>query len=141
MFRKLLEGWKKTRRGDRIIIGLALILGLAGILYPFLWDWLVGTPDNLQVIIHSLGAEKQIVPMGSVPPEGRELQVEGPIGDHLVQIKQEGVRVIAPEADPLKICEKTGWIRRPGATIVCVPNQLAVWLEGRDEHGLDGISE
>ncbi len=141
MLRKLLQGWKKIRKGDRIIIGLALILGLAGILYPFLWDWLVGTPDNLQVIIHSLGAEKQIVPMESLPPAGRELQVEGPIGDHLVQIKPEGVRVIAPEADPLKICEKTGWIRRPGAAIVCVPNQLAVWLEGQDEPDLDGISE
>ncbi len=139
--KSLLERWKDIRTGDKVIVGLVLILALAGVLYPLLWEWLGGDPGDLQVVINPVGAERQKISLGDIPEEGKELIVPGPIGDHLVLIYPEGVRVIAPEDDPLKICEKTGWIRRPGATIVCVPNQLAIWLEGRDETGLDGISE
>lgn len=139
--KSLLERWKDIRTGDKVIVGLVLILALAGVLYPLLWEWLGGDPGDLQVVINPVGAERQKISLGDIPEEGKELIVPGPIGDHLVLIYPEGVRVIAPEDDPLKICEKTGWIRRPGATIVCVPNQLAIWLEGKDETGLDGISE
>ncbi len=139
--KSLLERWKDIRTGDKVIVGLVLILALAGVLYPLLWEWLGGDPGDLQVVINPVGAERQKISLGDIPEEGKGLIVPGPIGDHLVLIYPEGVRVIAPEDDPLKICEKTGWIRRPGATIVCVPNQLAIWLEGRDETGLDGISE
>jgi len=133
--------WKGIRKGDKIVVGFVLIFALAGAIYPFVWEWLGGDPGDLQVVINPVGAERQKIPLAGIPEEGKNLIVPGPIGDHLVEILPDGVRVIAPEDDPLKICEKTGWIRRPGATIVCVPNQLAIWLEGSDDSGLDGISE
>ncbi len=139
--KSLLERWKDIRTGDKAIVSLVLILALAGVLYPLVWEWLGGDPGDLQVVINPVGAERQKISLADIPEEGKELIVPGPIGDHLVQIYPDGVRVIAPEDDPLKICEKTGWIKRPGATIVCVPNQLGIWLEGRDDTGLDGISE
>jgi hypothetical protein len=45
----------------------------------------------------------------------------------------------APERDPEKVCEKTGWIDQPGPMIICVPNQIAIWIEKKDAE-LDGIS-
>ena len=66
--------------------------------------------------------------------------VEGPIGKHIIEVNQGRVRVKkAPEADPLKICQKTGWIERTGPTIICVPNNLSIWLESTNSD-LDGMS-
>ena len=67
-------------------------------------------------------------------------EVEGPIGIHIIEVNQGRVRVReAPAADPLKICEKTGWIDREGPIIVCVPNSLSLWLESTNSD-IDGMS-
>jgi hypothetical protein len=66
--------------------------------------------------------------------------VTGPIGTHFIEVSQGRVRVKeAPEDDPLKICEKTGWISQVGPIIICVPNNLSIWLEKSDSK-LDGMS-
>ena len=58
----------------------------------------------------------------------------------LIEARNGKVRLKkAPEADPLKICEKTGWISEAGPRIICVPNKITVWIE-TGENDIDGIS-
>lgn len=55
-------------------------------------------------------------------------------------LEVDGTRVRIREANcPDLLCVSTGWIDRPGQTIVCLPHRLVVRIEGA-EGGLDGVS-
>jgi hypothetical protein len=72
------------------------------------------------------------------------LEVEGPLGDTIVEISGGAVRVVDSPC-PEKICVKTGQISRPGQTIACLPNRVFVVIRGvpRDESGeeIDAFSQ
>ena len=111
--------WPKLHLGDKILVGLALLFSLGGILIPYLVPHFhLNQEKDWAVVITIAGQEKGRFSRNSLPNEGRVVEVEGPIGKHLIEMTPEGVRVHAPSADPLKICEKTGWIKRPGPVIV-----------------------
>jgi hypothetical protein len=46
---------------------------------------------------------------------------------------------IADSACPNRQCVKTGWRSAPGSAIVCLPNRVAVILDGRAP-GVDAVS-
>lgn len=131
--------FKVLQIGDKILLAGIILFSLLGIMFPYLYP--PGALSSAEVVISVQGQEKARMQMGNIPAEGLEVEVAGPIGIHRVIITEEGVRVIAPEKDPLKICEKTGWIKRPGPMIICVPNELAIWLESDEAAELDGITE
>lgn len=51
-------------------------------------------------------------------------------GSMEVEIKQGRIR-ISNSSCPHKICVNTGWIEKPGRTIVCVPNRVLIEVQGR----------
>lgn len=59
--------------------------------------------------------------------QDRKLQV----GGTGVEVEVKGGKVRVAESDcPRRVCVRTGWISRPGQTIVCVPNRLLVEVAG-----------
>lgn len=69
------------------------------------------------------------------------LAVEGLIGISRVEIDGKRARMQeAPAPDHYRIAVQTGWISRPGPMIINMPNRVALWIEGIDEDGLDGLS-
>ncbi len=134
--------WPNLRVGDKILVGFALIFSLGGILIPYLAPHVhLNQENDWLVVITIAGQEKGRFSRDSLPAEGRVIEVEGPIGRHRIEMTPEGVRVFAPAADPLKICEKTGWIKKPGPVIVCIPNRLVVQLMSNLPLEIDGLSE
>jgi len=48
------------------------------------------------------------------------------------EIRDHRIRFI--EADcPDKLCERTGWISRPGESAICLPNRIVVRIEGENQ--------
>ncbi len=134
--------WPNLRLGDKIVISLALIFSLGGIFIPYLGPhFRLSQEKDWVVVITIAGQEKGRFSRNSLPNEGHVVEVEGPIGRHRIKMTPEGVRVFAPSADPLKICEKTGWIKKPGPVIVCIPNRLVVRLVSNLSLEIDGLSE
>lgn len=131
---------KYIRPGDIIII-LVVFLGATAALFIHSVLPSLDPDQELVVVVNAEGQEIQRISLRDIPQEGMSIEVQGPIGIHEIVLRPHQVRVVAPENDPLKICEKTGWISNPGPAIVCVPNRLAIWLESDDSAGLDGISE
>lgn len=59
-----------------------------------------------------------------------------------ISIRTKSGRVCVSESScPLKICVKTGWIKRPGEAIICVPNRMVVRIKGEKRKNIDAITE
>ncbi|MFW6237724.1 MAG: NusG domain II-containing protein [Halanaerobiales bacterium] len=119
------------------VIGISaifIILPLTGLISP-------GGGDGDKVAVVQAGQEVvRRIPLEDTYTEPVVFSVEGPLGPSVIEAESGEVRLKeAPEEDPLKICEKTGWIKIPGPTIVCVPNEISIWIETVDPD-LDGVS-
>ncbi len=125
---------------DKILIVLVIILSLILLLIPFYY---FGAPAEGEELILRVQQGDELVKTVAVTDSYQEpiiFEIKGPIGIHIIEVNQGRVRVQeAPADDPLKICEKTGWIDREGPIIVCVPNSLSLWLESTNSD-IDGMS-
>lgn len=125
---------------DKILIIFLIIISLILLLIPFYY--LNSNSDSGEMILKVQQGDELVRTISLADSYEKEIifEVEGPIGSHIIEVNQGRVRVKkAPEADPLKICQKTGWIERTGPTIICVPNNLSIWLESTNSD-LDGMS-
>ena len=125
---------------DKILIILVIILSLVLLLIPFYY---FGSTSEEGEMILKVQQGDELIKTIAVADSYEEpiiFEVEGPIGIHIIEVNEGRVRVQeAPADDPLKICEKTGWIERKGPIIVCVPNSLSLWLESTNSD-IDGMS-
>lgn len=66
-------------------------------------------------------------------------RIEGAKASVTLVIKDRSVRIVAATCKH-KTCMKLGAISRPGQSLVCIPAQISVALEGRDGFGVDSIT-
>jgi hypothetical protein len=116
--------------GDKILI---LILVLSGIFSFFLIE-LFTYPGKFALV--SVNGEQKYRKSLAVD---EVFTLSGPIGEAKVEISQGAVRIL--EADcPQKLCVLQGKIQNVGEIIVCVPNKVSIWIEGRRKNELDAIT-
>lgn len=124
---------------DKILIIAVIILSLFLLIIPFYY-FSSSSDEDLILKVQQGNELIKTIPLADSYQEDIIFEVEGPIGIHTIEVNQGRVRVKeAPADDPLKICEKTGWIDREGPIIVCVPNSLSLWLESSNSD-IDGMS-
>ena len=79
---------------------------------------------DARVHITAEGTEYAVVPLD----EDRTINVPGPLGTTVVEIRDDRVRV--PDSPcPNKVCVSQGWVERPGETIVCLPNRVSITVK------------
>jgi len=129
---------KYLSRYDKLLIMSILFLGVLGIFFP---DQFFEEKTEMVIIIQNAEGEVKRIPVrDTYGEESLFIPVDGPLGISIVEGYNGRVRMKkAPAEDPEKICEKIGWIDQPGPMIVCVPNQISVWIEKEDAE-LDGVS-
>lgn len=115
--------------GDIVSILLVLGIGVSGIVYS-----LSAKPGKTIKISSPYGSYRYSL------TQERTLKIPGKLGDILLEIKGGAVR-ITQSTCPLKICIKKGWIYRQGDSIICLPNQVIIRVEGDKEQDFDAISE
>ncbi len=125
---------------DKILIAFVVVLALLLLVIPFYYFGSTSEEEDLILRVQQGNQLVKTVTVADSYEKAIIFEVEGPIGNHIIEVNQGRVRVKeAPAADPLKICEKTGWIDREGPIIVCVPNSLSLWLESTNSD-IDGMS-
>ncbi len=75
--------------------------------------------------------------------KNKTIKIKGKLGYLIAEIKDRKVRVISSSC-PNKICVKTGWIKKVGDMIVCVPNGVIIKIVGNineKEKDVDFITE
>ena len=65
--------------------------------------------------------------------------VEGAKASVTVAVEDRTVRITAATCKH-KTCMTLGAISRPGQTLVCIPAQISIAIEGRDAFGVDGVT-
>lgn len=124
---------------DKILITVIITVSLVMLVFPL---FILGSKENgnLYLLVQQNNEVVREISLADSYEKPIIFKVEGPIGIHTIEVTNGRVRVKeAPKNDPLKICEKTGWIDREGPIIICVPNKLSIWIES-DNSDIDGMS-
>ncbi|MCB2199325.1 NusG domain II-containing protein [bacterium] len=119
----------KLRPGDWIIIILLLALS-AGVT-----AMTIQLPTGQHAVVTVNGERAAILPVG----EEAELEVEGPLGITTIVSDADGVRIVDSPC-PHKLCVRMGRVLSRGQTILCVPNHVAIRVEGDADDGVDGVT-
>ena len=127
---------------DKILIILIVVFSIGMILYPFVTAYFNQSEDQeAYIYIKDRSKNIQRIPISDTyKEEPMIIEVKGPLGASVIEAHNGRVRLKeAPEDDAAKICEKTGWIDKPGPSIIYVPNKISIWIE-RSDIELDAIS-
>lgn len=127
---------------DKILIIFVIIVSISAIILPFIYRVNMNNEETDAYIMIQSGNEvvKRIAVARTYREEPILIKIRGQLGTSMIEAYKGRVRMKkAPETDPLKICEKTGWISQTGPRIICVPNKITIWIEagGND---IDGVS-
>lgn len=71
--------------------------------------------------------------------EDRLVVAFGPLGEDLIRI--EGGEIYALDCPcPNRVCHLQGRISKPGQWIACLPNQVFIRIDGRNNDGIDATA-
>ena len=65
--------------------------------------------------------------------------LKGGAGTAVIEISDNSIHV-RDSTCPQKLCVRQGRIRHVGEIIVCVPNKITIWIEGRRPNPFDAIT-
>lgn len=115
-------------RGDKFLLAGLLFMALLSmaVLYgrvPFF----PGRPEALQATISVRGNIVKLIAL----PAGEQLtcNVQGRSGPAIVEIHGARIRMLEAHC-PGGLCVRQGWIERPGQSIVCIPGEILIRIEG-----------
>ncbi len=116
----------KFNRYDAIVAAIVALLAVA----VALWFYLPKTQTGrLTAVITQHGQEVHRVEL--TPGLDKELVVELDDGTYHLTVRISGDGVYVSDSDcPTQDCVHTGTIRRAGQSIVCLPAQVVIHLEG-----------
>lgn len=60
--------------------------------------------------------------------EENSFMVEGKVGPVMIEVRDKKVR-IAESSCPQQICVRRSWISAPGESIICVPNEIVIYID------------
>lgn len=125
----------KLKKGDRIII---LILA-AAVLSWFAASKLVEPEDERQVVIETNGSVYKTIPV-SHGMKLQDIRIELENGNYIDIVVDENGAYVKDVKCPDRICQKTGLVNRVGQSIVCLPNKVVIYIEGKTESEVDDVS-
>lgn len=115
-------------RGDKLLLAGLLLAALlsAGLLYGRL-PLLHPKPATLQAVISVRGTIIRTIPL---PAAGRAtFVIPGRVGPATVELDSARLRILeAPCTE--QICVRQGWISQPGQSVICMPGEIVIRIEG-----------
>ena len=129
--RSVLRRWWAP--GDVIVVLAVLVLSIFLIVQGVAG---AGADSELEVSVSANGEEVLVRPLGE---DTFELTIPGYAGDSYLEISDGRVRMV-DSACPDKLCVRTGWISRPGESIVCLPNRVVIEVKS-GEDGPDVVNQ
>lgn len=115
-------------RGDKFLLAGLLLMALLSLalLYGRLPLFHSGSA-SVQAVITVRG---NIIRKVQLPSAGRSsFVVQGRVGPSTVEL--DGARIRIQEAPcPGQVCVSQGWISHPGQSVICIPGEILIRIEG-----------
>lgn len=111
-------GFSITDAGVLMVAGACLIAS-----YAWFWSATGGRGERASIWV----AGKQLREVSLSSPQ--TLQVDGPLGTSTIQVRDGRVRVVDSPGRQ-KLCVRAGWMSRSGESVICLPNQVVVRVDG-----------
>lgn len=70
---------------------------------------------------------------------GRMLSLQGKIGPATVEVGGGRIRMLEAPC-PDKICIRRGWIEKTGDSIICIPNEIHIFIQGKSAAPVDALT-
>lgn len=125
----------KLKKGDLIIVFILI----AALISWFGINKMGESKSDRKVIIETNGSIYETIPM-KAGMEQQKIHIEFENQKHIDIVIDENGAYVDDVICPDKICQKTGLINRAGQSIVCLPNKVGVYIEGKAEIQIDNIS-
>lgn len=114
-------------KADQKLILILLLIGLLTFAFSKFISYTQEPVSQSQVVIKVSGEHVETVSLQAEAPLQRYI-ITGKVGKAIVET--EGLKVRMLEAPcPDQICVKQGWINNPQRAIICVPNEVVIYLE------------
>lgn len=116
-------------RADKLLTAAILLCALLGLLKIY-WHFFAPL-DQLFPPQATITTQGKVVRTIDLDPAGGKqiLHVSGRLGPAAVEVAGGKIRMLAANC-PEQICVKQGWIQNPGASIVCLPGEIIIHLDG-----------
>lgn len=125
----------KLKKGDLIII----LMLVAAVISWFGINKLGESKDERQIVIETNGSVYKTIPM-KVGMKQQDIHIELENGKYIDIVVDENGAYVSDVICPDKVCQKTGLVSRVGQSIVCLPNKVVVYIEGKSESEVDDVS-
>lgn len=113
---------KLSKRTDWIIIGVTL-------LFLFLLLYFMHNGESASGAFARISADGDTVAVIALDTAADGKLSYSEIPSAQFEIQNHQIRFIEAKC-PDKLCERTGWIGRPGEAAVCLPNRIVIQIEG-----------
>jgi len=125
----------KFKKGD-IIIVIILIAALGFWLYN---NYITSRSSVDNLVIEINGNVYKRIPISELKTEQR-IHIDIDENKYIDIVANEAGAHVEDVICPDKLCKKTGVINKIGQTIVCLPNKVVIYYEGKHIQDIDNVS-
>jgi len=116
---------------------LDLVFFLISLFFVLLSVFLIGKQSNKKSYIHiSSPKAEYIYPLDT----SATYTIEGSTGNTIIEVKNNQVTIIDSPC-PNKNCVSKGYISKNGQWNACLPNEIFIRIESKDNDDIDAISQ
>lgn len=110
-------------KADKVLILLLFGFGLLGLFFSQKRD----SSSYAEVYY-----QKEFVLQIDLETDLKQYKVRGKLGDVYLEAGDGKIRVLEEES-PKHLCSRRGYVSQVGDTIVCLPNEIVIFLKGKKE--------
>ncbi len=127
------------KKMDIIIIAFLLVISFVpaavfGVLYN-------RNSDSIYAEITISGELYKTVPLASHKGED-SFVISNKYGENTIEVKEHAIGITHADCTD-ELCVQTGFIAKPGETIICLPHQLMIEIKGTTDNSsiIDGVAQ
>lgn len=128
-----MKHWAEKRKKE--IIFILLCIGIGAVLLMI--SWLGSDPAGAQVIVRVEG--KQVAAFSL--EQDQTYEITGADGGKNQLVIEDGTARIETADCPDELCVQMGRISRSGQSIICLPHQVVVEIQGGKEAEADAVAQ